>query len=49
LFRARHLRRHGPFRPHPLPMEEMEYTRLPEVMKKLAGRWSDEPIVEKVM
>lgn len=37
---ADHLRRHGPFEPHRLPMEEMEYTTLPEVMKKLAGRWS---------
>jgi fructose 1,6-bisphosphatase len=30
---ADHLRRHGPFEPHRLPMEEMEYTTLPEVMK----------------
>lgn len=37
---ADHLRRHGPFEPHRLPMEEMEYTTLPDVMKKLAGRWS---------
>lgn len=36
---ADHLRRHGPFEPHRLPMEEMEYTTMPEVMKKLAGRW----------
>jgi len=36
---ADHLRRHGPFEPHRLPMEEMEYTTLPEVMKKLADRW----------
>jgi fructose 1,6-bisphosphate aldolase/phosphatase len=37
------LRRHGPFEPHRLPMEEMEYTTLPEVMKKLGGRWEDLP------
>jgi hypothetical protein len=36
---AEHLRRHGPFEPHRLPMEEMEYTTLPEVMVKLAERW----------
>ncbi len=36
---ADHLRRHGPFEPHRLPMEEMEYTTLPDVMKKLEGRW----------
>jgi fructose 1,6-bisphosphate aldolase/phosphatase len=33
------LRRHGPFEPHRLPMEEMEYTTLPQVMEKLKGRW----------
>ena len=36
------LRRHGPFEPHRLPMEAMEYTTLPDVMKKLEGRW--EPV-----
>lgn len=36
---ADHLRRHGPFEPHRLPMEEMEYTTLPEVMRKLEGHW----------
>lgn len=39
---ADHLRRHGPFEPHRLPMEEMEYTTLPEVMAKLSGRWLSE-------
>ena len=34
-----HLRRHGPFEPHRLPMEEMEYTTLPQVMEKLQERW----------
>ncbi len=33
------LRRHGPFEPHRLPLEEMEYTTMPQVMKKLAGRF----------
>jgi fructose 1,6-bisphosphate aldolase/phosphatase len=33
------LRMHGPFEPHRLPLEEMEYTTLPHVMKKLEGRW----------
>ncbi|MBI4644061.1 MAG: fructose 1,6-bisphosphatase [Deltaproteobacteria bacterium] len=40
---ADHLRRHGPFEPHRLPMEEMEYTTLPQVMDKLGGRWEDIP------
>ncbi|MGQ9518282.1 MAG: fructose-1,6-bisphosphate aldolase/phosphatase [Anaerolineae bacterium] len=40
---AAHLRRHGPFEPHRLPMEEMEYTTLPEVLHKLAGRWEALP------
>jgi fructose 1,6-bisphosphate aldolase/phosphatase len=38
-----YLRRHGPFEPHRLPMEEMEYTTLPQVMEKLAGRWEELP------
>ncbi len=41
---AEYLRRHGPFEPHRLPMEEMEYTTMPEVMKRLAERW--QPIEE---
>ena len=36
---ADHLRRHGPFEPHRLPLEEMEYTSLPQIQKKLEGRW----------
>jgi len=35
------MRRHGPFEPHRLPLEEMEYTTMPDVMKKLAGRFVD--------
>ncbi len=33
------MRRHGPFEPHRLPMEEMEYTTLPQVMDRLKERW----------
>ncbi len=33
------LRIHGPFEPHRLPLEEMEYTSLPQIQKKLEGRW----------
>jgi fructose 1,6-bisphosphate aldolase/phosphatase len=36
---ADHLRRHGPFEPHRLPLEEMEYTSLPQIMEKLKDRW----------
>jgi len=36
---ADYLRRHGPFEPHRLPLEEMEYTTLPGVMEKMADRW----------
>jgi fructose 1,6-bisphosphate aldolase/phosphatase len=33
------LRQHGPFEPHRLPLGEMEYTTMPQIMKKLEGRW----------
>ncbi len=36
---ADYMRRHGPFEPHRLPLEEMEYTTLPNVLKKLQGRF----------
>jgi fructose 1,6-bisphosphate aldolase/phosphatase len=36
---ADYFRRHGPFEPHRLPLEEMEYTTMPKVMKKLEGRF----------
>lgn len=35
---ANFMRNHGPFEPHRLPLAEMEYTTLPEVLKKLANR-----------
>jgi fructose 1,6-bisphosphate aldolase/phosphatase len=34
------MRRHGPFEPHRLPLEEMEYTTMPQVMKKLEARFT---------
>jgi len=35
------MRRHGPFEPHRLPLEEMEYTTMPQVMEKLQDRFED--------
>ncbi len=40
-----YLRRHGPFMPHRLDEESMEYTTLPRVLKKLESRFSDKEIV----
>ena len=37
---ADYLRKHGPFEPHRLPLDEMEYTTMPAVAAKLADRWS---------
>ncbi|MEM3421574.1 MAG: fructose-1,6-bisphosphate aldolase/phosphatase [Candidatus Hadarchaeum sp.] len=39
---SEYIRRHGPFEPHLLSPEELEYTTLPEVIKKLKDRF--EPI-----
>ncbi|MCS7276471.1 MAG: fructose-1,6-bisphosphatase [Dehalococcoidia bacterium] len=36
---ANYLRSLGPFEPHRLPLEEMEYTTMPMVAAKLAERW----------
>jgi len=36
---ADYMRRHGPFEPHRLSSEEMEYTTLPKVLEKLKGRF----------
>ena len=36
---ADYMRKHGPFEPHRLPESEMEYTTLPDIMKKLKNRW----------
>jgi len=38
---ADYLRQHGPFEPHRLPLNEMEYTTMPEVMSKLNDRFVD--------
>ncbi|MGQ9532782.1 MAG: fructose-1,6-bisphosphate aldolase/phosphatase [Desulfotomaculales bacterium] len=38
---ANYLRRLGPFEPHRLHLEEMEYTTLPDVMKRLKDRFED--------
>jgi fructose 1,6-bisphosphate aldolase/phosphatase len=37
---ADYLRKHGPFEPHRLPLEEMEYTTMPAVAAKLESRWT---------
>jgi len=49
---AEYMRRHGPFMPHRLGPEEMEYTTLPEVLRKLAPRFKPvelgyKPIVKR--
>lgn len=36
-----YMRRHGPFEPHRLPMDAMEYTPMPRLMEKLGSRWVD--------
>ena len=38
---ADYIRRMGPFEPHRLPEEDMEYTTLPKVLEKLSGRFTD--------
>lgn len=38
---AYYMRSHGPFEPHRLPLEEMEYTTMPQVVKKLERRFTD--------
>ncbi len=39
---ATYLRRHGPFEPHRLGLEDLEYTTMPSLMKKLEPRWKTE-------
>jgi fructose 1,6-bisphosphate aldolase/phosphatase len=34
------LRLHGPLESHRLPLKEMEYTTMPQIMKKLDSRWA---------
>jgi fructose 1,6-bisphosphate aldolase/phosphatase len=39
-----YFRRHGPFEPHRLDLDEMEYTTMPAVAARLAGRWEPIPV-----
>lgn len=39
---ADYMRRHGPFEPHRLGLEVMEYTTMPKLMKKLEARFKPE-------
>ena len=41
MFIADYIRRHGPFEPHRLPLEEMEYTTFPDIRKKLEEKWQE--------
>jgi fructose 1,6-bisphosphate aldolase/phosphatase len=43
------LRLHGPFEPHRLPLEEMEYTTMPAVAAKLSDRWEAVDKLEHVI
>jgi fructose 1,6-bisphosphate aldolase/phosphatase len=38
---ANYMRSHGPFEPHRLSLEEMEYTTMPDIMQRLEKRWVD--------
>ncbi|MEV5535764.1 fructose 1,6-bisphosphatase [Saccharopolyspora shandongensis] len=38
-----YLRRHGPFEPHRLPLEDLEYTTMADLEKLLADRWQPMP------
>lgn len=40
---ADYMRRHGAFEPHRLGLDDMEYTTMPALMKKLETRWVKEP------
>ena len=39
---AEYLRRHGPFEPHRLPLDELEYTTMAGLQKSLESRWEEE-------
>ncbi|WP_135664904.1 fructose-1,6-bisphosphate aldolase/phosphatase [Halorhabdus rudnickae] len=47
---ADYLREHGPFEPHRLPLGELEYTTLPEIMDTLSEEWehmdSSKPVAQ---
>jgi fructose 1,6-bisphosphate aldolase/phosphatase len=34
-----YFRAHGPFEPHRLPLDDMEYTTMPAVAARLTARW----------
>jgi fructose 1,6-bisphosphate aldolase/phosphatase len=36
---AEYMRRHGPFEPHRLPEEDMEYTNFPKLQEKFKDRF----------
>jgi len=38
---ADYMRQHGPFEPHRLPLEDMEYTTLPKVMERIKDRFKE--------
>jgi len=38
-----YLRRHGPFEPHRLPLDDLEYTTMAHLEKQLADRWEALP------
>lgn len=38
---ADYMRHHGPFEPHRLPPDQMEYTTLPQIQEEVADRWVD--------
>jgi fructose 1,6-bisphosphate aldolase/phosphatase len=44
---ADYLRKIGPFQPHRLGDNEMEYTTLPKVLKSCENRFTEEEIVPK--
>ncbi|MBO4275035.1 fructose-1,6-bisphosphate aldolase/phosphatase [Microbispora triticiradicis] len=41
-----YLRRHGPFEPHRLPLEDLEYTTMASLARRLSHRWT--PITTEV-
>ncbi|WP_131765497.1 fructose-1,6-bisphosphate aldolase/phosphatase [Candidatus Protofrankia californiensis] len=41
-----YLRRHGPFEPHRLSLDELEYTTMPALEERLADRWEPLPAAE---
>jgi fructose 1,6-bisphosphate aldolase/phosphatase len=37
------MRRQGPFEPHRLHLDELEYTTMPQIMQRLETRWEHIP------